>query len=708
MLASLRILIMACALLGGAAALAGPDTWFPVVMEEDRFSSASVIDMSHLIAKPAGALGFLERHDDALRFGNSDQAVKFWGVGAKFKGKLTKAQQRQRVAYLAKHGVNIVRQHSVFGVLGPLRKGQLDATMLDAYDWWFAQLKAQGIYTAWSVFYRQRISPDDGYDPKLFAELKDGRSYGLVNISRPLQDIQLRYVKALLEHRNPYTKLAYKDDPALAILEVHNEDSIFFHNPLNRLAKGDLPAHARLLRRMFCQWARQRYKTDSALRRAWGTGDSLSKGELDIYGAWQMKGGQPDARLGDFIRFLTDVQRSFYVRREKEVRELGFQGVTVTTAWRAGGAAADAANLYCDTAMDMIDRHNYFGGGAGRHRVILGQVNNDSHLSQPGGRILSIGMYQVEDRPFAVSEWTQPPPNQWKAEIAPLLAFYGMGLQGWDASFHFTSALTRIGDGWPNLHYYVTDTPHYIGQFPALAFAIYKGHIAQGPIVAARRLAREDLFTGVDPLGQDFTGGGWDDKQLQGDLDTPQEVLAIGRVTVGFDGGQSQRADWNQYWNRKTHIIRSATGELEWDATRRIVRVMTAKTQAIIGFAGGTTLELPAATVQVKTPFVSLIFTPLDDRPLHESKQILITAMARDKQQGTRYNDDGTELQAIGKPPLLMEPVQAGISLRGQSIKHVQVLDFYGVPTKRNVPVNTNAFHIDGTYQTYYYRVLRD
>ena len=82
------------------------------------------------------------------------------------------------------------------------------------------------------------------------------------------------------------------------------------------------------------------------------------------------------------------------------MRGLGFKGVTVTTAWRAGGAAADPANLYCDTACDMIDRHNYFGGGDGGHGIKAGKVNNGTHLDQPGGGLLAIGMYQIEDRPF--------------------------------------------------------------------------------------------------------------------------------------------------------------------------------------------------------------------------------------------------------------------------------------------------------------------
>ena len=63
---------------------------------------------------------------------------------------------------------------------------------------------------------------------------------------------------------------------------------------------------------------------------------------------------------------------------------------------------------------------------------------------------------------------------------------------------------------------------------------------------------------------------------------------------------------------------------------------------------------MPGLTATVKTPFVSLIFTPLDDKPLAESKDVLVTAMAQDKQTNTEYSPDGRKLLQIGSPPLLM------------------------------------------------------
>jgi hypothetical protein len=712
----------------GVTKPAGPAEWFEVAPDVDAFSPESLIDMSALLHKPAGKFGFVTRKGKDLVI--DGKPVKFWGCGANLPEDKPREWQTQWIRYLAKHGVNIVRQHTVAHVLGDMvrdpatGKRGFDKGRLDKLDWWFAELKKHGVYSTWSIFYPHVITRDDDYD--LFDDLPQAgnpnrrSTSGVVNVEPALQASEWEYVQALLTHKNPYTGLRYVDDPALAVVEIHNEDCIFWHAPLGQLASGkEYPKHAARLKQRWAEWLKARYKNDDGLRKAWGDGmrpgDSVDNPAMGIYGAWNLQSAGPfhapkeTRRAGDWIRFLAELQRGYYQRREKQLRDLGFKAVTVTTAWRSGGAAADPANLWCDDAMDMIDRHNYFGGGDGGHDVKPGKVHNATHLGQPGGGLPAIGFYQVEDKPFSVTEWTSLPPNQWKAEAAPIMAFYGMGLQGWDASYHFLSSRKAMGAGWPNLSSYVTDTPHYIGQFPALAFALYKGHITEAPIAAARRLKTDALFQGIDPLQQDFTGGGYDAKALKGNLATPPEVLAIGRVTAKFgdDAGPSEKADWAKYWDKDKKIVRSLTGELTWDYGRRVITLSAPKTQAVIGFAGGQTIDLPGATVEVKTPFVSLILTPLDDKPLAQSRSILITAMAQDKQTGTEYNADGTQLVKLGGPPLLMEPVQAAISLKGTAVGEVRVLDIYGVPTGEKVPATGNAFSIDGRFRSYYYHVKR-
>ncbi len=705
------------------------DSWFPVMPDDDEFSDKSIIDMSGLLHAPAGKYGFVERKESEFVFSQTGRPVKFWGIGAAMTGAENLRGQQARL--YAKHGVNMVRQHPVEDVVGVLiqdpatGKRQFDSIRLDRWDKWFATLKEHGIYMTWSCFYPHALTPDDGYPEDLYSELPELRgrgrsSSGMVNFMPALQDAEWEWLRVMLLHKNPYTGLRYVDDPALAIVEVHNEDCIFWHAPLNDLAAGKkYPRHTAELKRMWQVWLKRRYRSDVALKKSWGRGvrrgDSLSNPEMGIYGAWEMETDGPrtnkaeKTRMGDFIRFLAETQRAYYERRRSRLRDLGYQGVVLSTAWRAGGAAADPANLWCDDAMDCITRHNYFGGGSGGHGIKPGKVSNETHMEQPGSHLLSSGFYQIEDKPFIMTEWTQKPPNQWKAEAAPLVAFYGMGLQGWDASYHFAGQRPRIGSGWPDMRSYVTETPHYLGQFPALAFAVHKGHISESPPAAARRVKLDDVFQGIDALHQDFTGGGYDRKELRGNLATPKEVLAIGRVTVkiGPRPRRSSAVDWSDYWDKDKRRIRSMTGQLHWHYGHRVVAVCAPQTQGVIGFAGGRRYLLPGVTVAVKTPFVSLLFTPLDNRPLIESGHILITAMARDSQTGTKYNEDGTQLIEPGMPPLMMEPVQAELTFKGPAIRSVKVVDIYGVPTAQEVECNDNRFTIDGRYATYYYEVKR-
>ena len=708
---------------GESAVAAGRADWFPLVADNDRFDPASVIDMSSLVPAPAGELGFLTAVGDELRFEKGDSAVKLWGCGANVQpGRYTREELTQRARYLRKFGVNVVRQHAVFDELQT--DGRIDPEKLDEYDWWFAELKKNGIYTDWSVFYHWRIRRDSGYalfdDLEGSGDLRD--TYGVITVSPELWTLRNQVLVGLLQHRNPYTGLRYADDPALAVVEMQNEDSVFFWNPLGDLADPDpkrWPAHARRLRERFAEWVRDEYQSDAELKAAWGKlkhGDSVKSDELRVMSPWELDGKGPRGafagqarRAGDCIRFLAGLQRAEFEGCAEEIRRAGFRGVIVTTAWQVGGAATDPANIWTDCVGDMIDRHNYFGGGAGGHGITEGKVNNASHLVQPGGGLFSIGMKQVGDKPFSVTEWTQSAPNQWKAEAAPLMAFYGLGLQGWDASFHFIQSGIRLGDGWNGMSSYASDTPAYIGQFPALAFALHRGHISESAPAVARHLSEADLFAGTDALKQDATRGGYDAKTTVVAGGTPLEAFAIGRVTVDFGGGETEQVDLAEYWDQPSRRIRSTTGELTWDYGQQLVKVETPKTQALIGRPGEGEIELPDVVAQFRTPFVSTIFTPLDDLPLAQSQRILITALAQDKQSGSRYSPDGAQLESVGTAPLLLEPVQATIRIRGAKPKRVTPCDHYGVPIPNvTVPVaDDGRFEIDGRFRAYYYEVRR-
>ncbi len=145
-------------------------------------------------------------------------------------------------------------------------------------------------------------------------------------------------------------------------------------------------------------------------------------------------------------------------------------------------------NLRSDYLVGFIDRHNYFGGGL-----------SDSMLRQPGSGYFGSGLQQVVDRPFGLSEWIHVYPSLYSAEGPALIAAYGLGLQGWDASFEFQSQSARrlFSDraGWPPWGVWEADVPTQLGQYPALARMIYRGDVLEGEAISTRRVSREALAT---------------------------------------------------------------------------------------------------------------------------------------------------------------------------------------------------------------------
>jgi hypothetical protein len=433
------------------------------------------------------------------------------------------------------------------------------------------------------------------------------------------------------------------------------------------------------------------------------------------------------ARLGDFIRFLAETQRAGHERRIALFRSLGFEGVTVTTAWQAGGPAAEAANLWTDAAGDAIDRHAYFGGGAGGHQVMPGPVNAASHLADPGTGLVAghldgsdgrpLPLFQVEGMPNLVSEWTMSPPAEWKLEAAPLVALLGLGLQGWDGAIHFAASLPRDGGGWPSdaraPSSYVTETPHHLGQFAALARAVHEEHVTQGGPAALRRLSLDEVFGGFDALSRDLGREGFPGRT---DVHVPPEVLAIGPVRIAMDDSPapSERVDWSAFIDPGTGSYRSVTGEQQWAPGVSLV-VASPRTHAIVGFTAALPVyPLPFGWVTstsrtVPAPPAVLIFTSLDGRPLAVSDHLLVTALGRDRQLGALYSSGGADLLAVGGPPLLLEPVQARIGFDGGGVASARALDPHGVP-RGDVLVERggdDVVVIDGRWRTFLYEVRR-
>jgi len=214
-----------------------------------------------------------------VRDGNPFRA---WGVNFSFGANLPDENDaRDTAARLAAAGVNSVRIHHLD--TRPYSEGIWDKDgksiaeeALARLDRLITELAEQGIVVNLNLHVGHAHShalglpePNTDFDkivgiftPELIAAQKD-------------------YARELLTHANPLRGRTYADDPAVAFVEISNEDSFFMWNGEEKLRT--LPSFYRdILQSQFNGWLRGRYKNTTGLRGAWGQGAStLGRNLLD-------------------------------------------------------------------------------------------------------------------------------------------------------------------------------------------------------------------------------------------------------------------------------------------------------------------------------------------------------------------------------------------------------------------------------------------
>jgi hypothetical protein len=696
--------------------LAGPD-WFPFHPSDKPGPSA--IAMNDWLDRPAGKHGGVRMVGDRFQL-EDGTPVKFWGVNLSYGGNCApvKKEAEFTAARYAKYGVNGVRLHKFsypkdkMGIGDPNDATRMDPEGLDRLDYFSAQMKKQGVYFGWSHTFGFHVSAGNrnrlaAYD-EIAKNLK-GNTYAFINFAEDVQDLMIEMVVNLLKHKNPYTGLSYAEEPALSFIEMQNEDDIFFYTSTN--AFKACPTYQKLFVGRFSDWLKAKYGSEAKLKAAWQ--DALKADEslaarniVPQTNPWffsdahlpGQKGGQRQ-RLLDTAGFLHDAQNKFYAKFLKAIREAGYQGPVCGSPWQAPAMLPHYYNLRSDYLAGYIDRHNYFG-----------EKLFDSMLSRPGSGYFSSGLQQVVDRPFGLSEWIHVYPSLYSAEGPAIIAAYGMGLQGWDASYEFQSqAASRMFNdrvGWFQWGVWEADVPTQIGQYPALARMVFRGDVQEGEVISVRRVSLEELAAGKFSFSDKVIQQG-DVKSFGGSVS--QEALAAGRVVVQFTEKPepSTPLDMDKY--RDGSVIASSTKQLFWDiAGKGCFAVNTPGTKAVVGFAEGKTLRLGNVTIDVACPYASIFLTALDkDATLANAKTALVTAVARNCNTGFKYFTIDAKVLDNGKAPILLEPVKATIAISGREVAAVNVLDHDGRRSGKTLPVRDGRFTIDGTRdRTLYYELI--
>ncbi len=258
-----------------------PSAWaqgdlFPFVVPWDGAPSGAA-DMSVLLHRPAGKFGHVRLGTDG-HFYVGAQRIRFWGMNMSADNCFLYKSDAPKVALrLAKAGINVVRFHHMDAdwssvSLIDYKSGtsrRLNPEALDLFDYLFAQMKRVGIYANINLLVQRRFFASDGLpvDIESLSNVKDQHVVGC--FYQPLIDLQKEYARQLLTHRNSYTGLTYAQDPAVAFVEINNENGLV-HGFLDGVVDRIPALFQQDLQRQWNEWLLARYGNTANLRQAWG------------------------------------------------------------------------------------------------------------------------------------------------------------------------------------------------------------------------------------------------------------------------------------------------------------------------------------------------------------------------------------------------------------------------------------------------------
>ncbi len=252
---------------------AGSEELFAFVVSYEP--SQTLPNLSGWLHRPAGKYGFVrvQRQGNQARLVTDGGPIRFWATNLCFEACFPSREEAQQLAArLASLGINCVRLHHmdsrhIWGKSGNLTT--IDPEMLDRLDWLIYQLQEHGIYTNINLHVSRWLDDRDGFPHR---DRRPHYDKGLGNFEPRMIELQKKYARDLLQHVNPYTKLRYAENPAIAFVEISNEDALFAEWGAGHL--DDLPdPYATTFRKLWNGWLRAKYGTTEKLRAAWQAGE---------------------------------------------------------------------------------------------------------------------------------------------------------------------------------------------------------------------------------------------------------------------------------------------------------------------------------------------------------------------------------------------------------------------------------------------------
>ena len=625
------------------------------------------VDWSSLLDAPAGKHGFLKSEEGRFRFEDGTPA-RFWGTNLVASNVFCTHEQADRLAErLSKMGVNLLRLHhmdaqwstpNIFGNGASTRK--LDPVQIEKVDYLVSALKKRGIYVYLDLLVHRGFTPGDGVEdhpPEL-----GGKQIGF--FAPKLIDLQKEYATQWMEHVNPYTGLAYKNEPAIAGSEFINEATPYLH--FGGDITGDCP-YRKMLQEL---WDASPYKGKVLGRFAQ---DWENKGRL------KLKDGVGDGTA--MLKFYYTLQTKYLSGMTRTMRQAGcryplagsnFPDLILADEAALANMDAILYNGYWDHPQVWKIQNDW-------EHILLAPIDNQPQLGTLGGNLIPhFAQARLSGKPFLITEWNDCFPNEYRLEGPPLMAAYA-DLQGWDGAlqFDFDHAAPAAGG---LQAFELSSWPDELAQWAAAAPLFHRRDVKEAPGEVVEHVS-EDAALSL-PSYSDF-------------IDRNPWLPFVTKVSRKImDSKTDDEADLKPYRDRfdsASQSVTSETGELTLDAQKRFFRVSAPRVQGAMGSWGGRKAEFPAFTATIQNEWASVMLVSKEAVPLESAATEYLVVVTPVKMTGQSYQEDRSALKNVGAPPILAQVAEGQVVLKravSETRVTVRPMKWGGVPGKP-IPLKT-------------------
>jgi hypothetical protein len=678
MLRSLLLAAMA------AATLAAETVPFKTTWRENPASPANV---SFLLEAPAGKDGFIKVANGHL-VKPGGKRFRIWGINITGAATLpTKEEAPVYAAFLARHGINCVRFHFLDlrapgGLIDNSREDTraLDPQQFDKLDSFVSELKKRGIYTNLNLNVARAYKRGDGVrDHEII-----GYGKAITYYDDRLLELQREYARQLLTHRNQYTGNEYRNEPAVALVELVNENSIVESWFSNRLL-------GRNTSKTSGTWSDIPASYEEALTAKYHA--HLKAKGLDPVA--RLRRDQFDAAPAD--RFRREAE--FYMELEREYfrsmgdylkKELGVKPLVLGTSDH-NHSNTGYPLLASTSQLDVVDGHVYWQHPSYERDPATGRttafaIRNTPMVNDPlHSTVVELSRSAVAGKPYTVSEVNHPFPAEYAAEGIPILGAYA-AFHDWDGIFWYTfehATPSRWNDVQTG-HFDFRADPVKMAQVAAGAVAFLRGDVSPARTSVPRYYSMDQVRDGIRlprKEGPYFTPG----FPLSVPLRHTTRIASFtdGRSPAWKDEGEGPFA--------------TDTGQIVWQyqsGTNGLVTVDTPRSQALIGFVKANARSTSNLGAAVKNDHCALTLSSLDGKPIAQSAKLLLTTGSRVENTGMTWNEKRTTLTNWGKAPVRIEPVTGSVVLRNL-VKAASVsitpLDEAGNPRGTAIPATRST-----------------